>query len=278
MKSIQSIEDRERKYSAVSIELLGKPINIIQEKLDNVLSESTSLIESQIQRWSKSKQAELSYLGVEFYNAKASAPDNTQEVSLRHSDGGFISLHVSNSILIALSDRFYGADVLRTEDDDTFTFTNSDHRFHHRLARLFSAQIAPENMWQEISTIGQRDSALVAQFSLSFQGKQEALLLVLDQALVQTLVDELSLRKKEPLIESFELALEQTPVKVSTTLCRQKMALQQVLNLKPNDILPIELLTNMPIHIGKQHLFDGRVAEQHGQLVLILNECKDGTL
>ncbi len=53
------------------------------------------------------------------------------------------------------------------------------------------------------------------------------------------------------------------------------MALSDVVSLKPDDIMPIELLNTVPVSIGNQPLFTGRIAEQDGQLVLIFNPDKE---
>lgn len=101
------------------------------------------------------------------------------------------------------------------------------------------------------------------------------LYIVLDSELIQTLVSELELTANPELAGEFCQALHTTPVKLDVQLSKNVMPLTQVLTLKPDDILPIELLNHAPVKIGKQTLFTGRVAEQDGQLVLILNEDKE---
>ncbi|MCA2486394.1 MULTISPECIES: FliM/FliN family flagellar motor switch protein, partial [Vibrio] len=56
---------------------------------------------------------------------------------------------------------------------------------------------------------------------------------------------------------------------------KKTMALSDVVSLKPDDIMPIELLNTVPVSIGNQPLFTGRIAEQDGQLVLIFNPDKE---
>ncbi len=53
------------------------------------------------------------------------------------------------------------------------------------------------------------------------------------------------------------------------------MPLDQVLQLKPGDVFDIDLIQSSPISIGQEHLFNGHVAEQNGQLILIINTSKD---
>ena len=44
--------------------------------------------------------------------------------------------------------------------------------------------------------------------------------------------------------------------------------------MRPNDILPIDLSSTAPAHVGEEYLFRGRVAERDSQLVLIISNDK----
>jgi flagellar motor switch/type III secretory pathway protein FliN len=96
-----------------------------------------------------------------------------------------------------------------------------------------------------------------------------------DNRLVQTLINQLDLQSNENLKPQFYESLKTTPVRLNVLLSKKTMTLSEVLSLSPQDILPIDLLSSPPVSIGNTHLFTGRVAEQDGQLVLILNQDKD---
>ena len=44
---------------------------------------------------------------------------------------------------------------------------------------------------------------------------------------------------------------------------------------KADDILPIELMTQVPVSIGAVTLFSGRVTEQNGQLAVLIKNTKE---
>ncbi|MGU3841203.1 FliM/FliN family flagellar motor switch protein, partial [Vibrio diabolicus] len=93
--------------------------------------------------------------------------------------------------------------------------------------------------------------------------------------LIQTLIEQLELQPDTDLYQPFCRSLEATPVRLNVVLSKKKMPLSDVVGLQPNDILPIELLNTVPVSIGNQSLFTGRIAEQDGQLVLIFNPDKE---
>ncbi|MCA2464993.1 MULTISPECIES: FliM/FliN family flagellar motor switch protein, partial [Vibrio] len=61
----------------------------------------------------------------------------------------------------------------------------------------------------------------------------------------------------------------------NVVLSKKTMALSDVVSLKPDDIMPIELLNTVPVSIGNHPLFPGGIADQDGQLVLIFNPDKE---
>ena len=93
--------------------------------------------------------------------------------------------------------------------------------------------------------------------------------------MVNTLTKQLKLQNSEPLYEPFCQSLTSTPVKLNVLLSKKELPLSDLISLQPNDVLPIELLSNVPVSIGDEHLFNGRVAEKEGQLVLIINQDKE---
>ncbi|MBE3696425.1 FliM/FliN family flagellar motor switch protein, partial [Vibrio parahaemolyticus] len=82
-----------------------------------------------------------------------------------------------------------------------------------------------------------------------------------DTHLIQTLIEQLELQSNGDLYEPFCHSLESTPVRLNVVLSKKTMALSDVVSLRPDDIMPIELLNTVPVSIGNQPLFTGRIAE-----------------
>ncbi|PJC86438.1 flagellar motor switch protein FliM [Vibrio sp. HA2012] len=258
----------------IDIELLGKPINAIKDELHDILFKATLDITHTLRTWLKEPAIKILFSGMTI-QVSDKKEYSLKSAVLRHTDGGLLRTHMPSALLMRLSDCFYSADVVRKPSDDSTQedpLTSSDLRLQHRIAKLIASYIAPEDMWYQIDAITGRDISLRAEFTISLKDFSGVLCLDLDSSLVQTLIDELDLSPSKALKEKFAKALVDTPVKLNTVLCRKTLSLDEVLKLRPNDIINIDLLSSMPVSIGKERLFNGHIAEQNGQLVLILKD------
>ncbi|PWI33025.1 flagellar motor switch protein FliM [Vibrio albus] len=272
MKRLNNKPDAD--ITSVSVELLGKPIHSIKNELHTILLQATSEITHLLRKWLKEPGISLLFNGIDV-QAKESKTYEQKPAILRHQEGGLITTSMPMDLLMRLSDGFYAADVKRTPDDSgaiTHAITSSDLRLQQRIAKLFASHIAPADMWHIVDAISGKEISLRAEFTLSLNDISGSLYIDLDSTLVQTLVDELNLGTHPAIQDKFDKALENTPVRLNTVLCRKTLPLDQVLKLQPDDIINIELLSNMPVSIGQERLFTGHVAEQNGQLVLILKD------
>lgn len=271
MKSIK-IENA-KQYPTLNVDLLGKPIHAIREELKLLLSQASSSVTYQLQRWIKDADISFKLNGIELHRCNTQPHAHPTSI-FSHQNHGLLRASLSKSLLLALSDRFYGADIQRSANPDC-SVTSSDIRLQQRMGQLIANHIAPEGMWQKTEAAFSNEVGLQASFAIDYGEMRGELLVDLDATLIQILIDELALEPKEPIQDKFTQALAKTPVTLSAVLCRKEMPLDQVVNLQPDDIINIDLLSNVPISIGQEHLFNGRVAEQNGQLVLILKDLKD---
>lgn len=264
--------DFDNRYPILNVELLGKPIHIIKDELANILSNSLLGLTDQIQKWVKTHELTMSVTSIDFQSPKQG---QHAAFTVAHNDGGMMNFRCSAPLLIVLADRFYHSSVNRLNSAKSQTITTSDLRLQERIGRLFSAQIAPENMWQACDNSLSDDIGLVIQLSVTCEETIGDIIICIDSALIQTLTSVIGLQPTSELNALFSQQLESTKVKLNTVLCERQMPLDQVLQLKPGDIFDIDLLQSSPISIGQEHLFNGHVAEQNGQLVLIINTSKD---
>ncbi|WP_050907460.1 FliM/FliN family flagellar motor switch protein [Vibrio harveyi] len=255
----------------LDVELLGKPIHIIREKLEILISESCSSLTNELQNWLSSNKVEASLVSVELHRFSPTLLDKGQTSTYQHQDEGMVYVHGDSQTLIKLADRFYGA----TTERSSTSLTASDLRLQERISRIITNWLAPQEMWQLCEYETPRGIGLHAELSIAFEDYQGTIHLKLDSAMIQTLIEQLEMHSDADLYQPFCRSLESTPVRLNVVLSKKTMALSDVVGLQPNDILPIELLNTVPISIGPQSLFTGRVAEQDGQLVLIFNPDKE---
>ncbi|MCQ9072689.1 FliM/FliN family flagellar motor switch protein [Vibrio harveyi] len=255
----------------LDVELLGKPIHIIREKLEILISESCSSLTNELQNWLSSNKVEASLVSVELHRFSPTLLDKDQTSTYQHQDEGMVYVHGDSQTLIKLADRFYGA----TTERSSTSLTASDLRLQERISRIITNWLAPQEMWQLCEYETPRGIGLHAELSIAFEDYQGTIHLKLDSAMIQTLIEQLEMHSDADLYQPFCRSLESTPVRLNVVLSKKTMALSDVVGLQPNDILPIELLNTVPISIGPQTLFTGRIAEQDGQLVLIFNPDKE---
>ncbi|MEF1166494.1 FliM/FliN family flagellar motor switch protein [Vibrio campbellii] len=255
----------------LDVELLGKPIHIIREKLESLISESCAGLTNELQNWLSTNKIEANLVAVELHRFSPTLLDKDQTSTYQHQDGGMVYIHGDAQALIKLADRFYGAATERTST----SLTASDLRLQERISRIIINWLAPQEMWQTCEYETPRGIGLHAELSIAFEDFQGAIHLKLDSTMIQTLIEQLALHNDTDLYQPFCRSLESTPVRLNVVLSKKTMALSDVVGLQPDDILPIELLNTVPVSIGNQTLFSGRVAEQDGQLVLIFNPDKE---
>lgn len=252
---------------AVSVELLGKPIHSVRENLALFLAPFSLTLRHSLQSWLKTNDVDVRFRNIELHTFHLNDIDKETLSTFRHQDGGFAYVHLDTPTLIALSDRFYGASVARSNS----VLTTSDKRLQARIGKLVIGTIAPDVMWSENEFEPGQGMGLRATLDIQLGEQSGQLTLDIEGSLISTLIEELGLQTQQDLSSAFTQSLETTPVRLNVLLSRKTLPLSDVLRLAPNDILPIELLTNVPVSIGNEQLFTGRVAEQDGQLVLTLN-------
>ncbi|WP_165312878.1 FliM/FliN family flagellar motor switch protein [Vibrio ziniensis] len=252
----------------LNVELLGKPIHIIRDRLEKIINDSSNGLISELQNWLNSQFIDINTKSLEIFELQATSFNMRAVSQYSHEASGSLFIHFDEKTLIKFSDRFYGTDIVRKHS----VITSSDKRLQDRVGKLICQWIAPKEMWQAKDEDISCGIGLKAELNVSI-GTEHCgeLTLIFDNQLVQTLIAQLDLQPNEDLKPQFQRSLKNTPVKLNVLLSKKSMPLSDVLSLSPQDILPIELLSTAPVSIGNAPLFTGRVAEQDGQLVLILN-------
>ncbi|MEF2509410.1 FliM/FliN family flagellar motor switch protein [Vibrio mimicus] len=267
MKTINKEPEPILDVGTLDVELLGKPIHIIREKLIGVISESCISLTHELQNWLKTSKVEAKLNIVDLHTFLPLEMEKCQTSTYQHQNGGRVFVHADNVVLIKLADRFYGAN----EERDSTKLTNSDLRIQERISKLIITKLAPDDMWAISDFAPTNGVGLHAELIIQFDGFAGRVHLKLDSNLIQTLVEQLELQPNTDLYQPFCHSLKSTRVRLNVELIKKIMPLSDIVSLKPGDIFSIELPSDIPISIGHQPLFSGRIAERDDQLVLILN-------
>ncbi len=78
----------------LDVELLGKPIHIIREKLEILISESCTSLTNELQNWLSSNKIEATLTSVELHRFSPTLLDKDQTSSYLHQEGGMVFITV----------------------------------------------------------------------------------------------------------------------------------------------------------------------------------------
>ncbi|MDW1712925.1 flagellar motor switch protein FliM, partial [Vibrio sp. Vb2865] len=77
----------------LDVELLGKPIHIIRDKLENLISESCSSLTNELQNWLSTNKVEASLTSVDLHRFSPAMMDKDQTSTHKHQEGGMVFVH-----------------------------------------------------------------------------------------------------------------------------------------------------------------------------------------
>lgn len=144
----------------LDVELLGKPIHIIREKLESLISESCSGLTNELQNWLSTNKIEANLVAVELHRFSPTSLDKDQTSTYQHQDGGMVYIHGDAQALIKLADRFYGAATERTST----SLTASDLRFKSASAESSSTGLRRKKCGKPASTRHHEESDCMLSF------------------------------------------------------------------------------------------------------------------
>ncbi|GEM75184.1 flagellar motor switch protein FliM [Vibrio sagamiensis NBRC 104589] len=258
-------------FKTLDVELLGKPIHIIRDKLEQLISESCSTLTNELQRWVQKNNLDVELNSVSIKRLNYDEMNKEHISTFVHQSGGLVNIYFESSTLLRLADCFYDNNNERSSSH----ITSSDVRLQERIGLLILNWLAPQEMWQSGLYESAQELGIEITLSIRINHNKGLFKVALDSALIETLLEQLNLCAKSDLYNPFCRVLENTPLRLSVALTKKQMPLSDVIDLKPDDIIPIDLFSTVSAHIGHQSLFTGHVADQNGQLVLILNSDKE---
>ncbi len=258
-------------YQPLNIEWLGKPIHTIREKLKSLLSDSCDTLTYELQNWLRTEKVETSISEVSLHTLVPNKMFKPHTCTFRHSAGGLLYMHIDQAMLLRLADNFFGARIERK----TTVLSNSDLRLQEKIGKLIINWLAPNEVWHLSDFEPSQGLGLYATIKVEVANASGVIHLRLNEELITVLTEQLGLKSNQDLYKPFCHSLESTPVKLNALLSKKTLPLSDLVTLKPDDILPIELLSDVPVSIGQERLFTGQVADRDGQLVLIINQDKE---
>ncbi|NHQ86886.1 hypothetical protein HA050_12240 [Iodobacter sp. HSC-16F04] len=242
---------------------LGRPLHLLAGLNERLKIETEQFLKSEFNRPYRAT------LGVTQISQSARKANPVSWIDL---GVGQLAVEMSRSFLLRTLDYRYGAKAqpaaISEEDlkgEETSTEQRLKTNLANKIARLFLAflnqeasgcsGLRSEAAWQiEIEIIDQIDQL------------KTNLCLVLDHALFDLLLKLVA--KPRASNKSQTAFFDQLKIKCHAHLAEKSLTLDDVLNLKIGEIMPINLQAKANVYIGKSKLFTASVAENNGALCL----------
>jgi flagellar motor switch protein FliM len=211
---------------------------------------------------------------------------------------GGMMISIESEFITSLVDAFYGGrgqvpSVKRSE------FTVSEERMLARLTEMLIQQLT--DAWAETlkleptlvsretnpayATLARPDEMVVVQrFTLvPAQGRPGLVTFLYPQVTLRPVEAQLSVKVREdsgPIDPEWRwkmaCAVEQVRLPVRTVLARPELSMQQLLQLKVGDVIPINLSPKVPLLVASKRFAEGTIGEQEGRAALLVESVGKG--
>ncbi|WKX26826.1 FliM/FliN family flagellar motor switch protein [Tatumella ptyseos] len=261
--------DKDDNVLSLAVSQLGKPWH----KLAEHINKNYDNFDVSLSRYFLNKFR----INTSLANIIFSIEENKKCHQLYSCAAGKIAFEIDRPLLLRLLNDFYGV-TDNTELNETPEITQTELRLQERLgdeiSRIF---LTPEVVGLPLTLQSQPNQQHSHwAWSLSFQLRgypQGVITLHFDHSLIDQILSGL-LQETEPTPhtsltkDQLERQLRRVPFSLTAQLASVEMTLEQLLALKVEDVLPVFLNESVPIVLGDETLFQAKVSEHQGQLVL----------
>ena len=189
---------------------------------------------------------------------------------------GKVGFSIERSFLNEALECYYGGQVMATPEHQPIT--TSEQRLQTRIgadvAQIFARALLSGESFGELSeeddSYEESNWEYVAEYQYlsHLTGNRGSLFIYLDTHLVDALTSRLAGPPTEARAANPRQLIEQLPVTLDCIIANFTMPLNEVLALKPNDVVMIRLNEPCEVRINQQKLFRGNVFEEDGALYL----------
>lgn len=216
---------------------------------------------------------------------------------LRPLKGGML-IAIEADFLVSLVDAFYGGRGQASVHKRT-EFTASEERLLTRLSDMLIRQMT--EAWGEVmplepvltvretnpayASLARPDEAVIVQrFSVApAHGRHGTISFVYPQATLRPIEDRLTSKVREEGRSAdpewrgrMARALEEVRLPVRSVLARPELTMAQLLQLKPGDVIPINLSAKVPLLVAASKFAEGTIGEQEGRAALLIETVGKG--
>ncbi|MEI9539506.1 FliM/FliN family flagellar motor switch protein [Enterobacter cancerogenus] len=204
---------------------------------------------------------------------------------------GSMAFSIERTLLLQILHDYYGlGKESRNKSLDVHQpVTKTEDRLKNKIGLDLTRLLIDKETFGQDVEIKSDNTTVINQWSwcvtFTLEGyEQGSFTLLFDNAHVDHLLaklrspdaDQTTSRQAPPTPAQIERIFYGLPLKLHGHVTSLNLTVAQLARIKPGDIIPVNINENIPVYIGKEQIFDAKIAEDRGKLLLC--EFNDRTI
>ncbi|EKX4010901.1 MULTISPECIES: FliM/FliN family flagellar motor switch protein [Enterobacter] len=204
---------------------------------------------------------------------------------------GSIAFNIERTLLLQILHDYYGLgkESRNKSLDIDQPVTKTEDRLKNKIGLDLTRLLIDKEIFGEEFDVKSDNTTVISQWSwcvtFTLEGYDEgSFTLLFDNAHVDQMLARLrspdaenaSGRQQPPTRAQIEKMFYGLPLKLNGQIASLNLTVAQLAKIQPGDIIPVNINSNVPVYIGKEQIFDAKIAEDSGKLFLC--ELNDRTI
>lgn len=267
----------------LDVSKLGRPWH----KLPKMMNDSFDVFDARLSIYFLKKLR----VNVELKSMTFAIDQNYKNTQLFSTPLGSIAFNIERTLLLQILHDYYGLEKeSRNKSLDIHQpVTKTEDRLKNKIGLDLTRLLIDEETFGEKLEIKSDNTTVINQWSwcvtFVLEGyDQGSFTLLFDNAHVDHMLatirspenDPSSSRQAQPTQDQIERLFYSLPLKFNGHIASLNLTVAQLAKIRPGDIIPVNINDNVPVYIGKEQIFDAKIAEDRGKLLLC--EFNDRTI
>ncbi|MFP2238818.1 FliM/FliN family flagellar motor C-terminal domain-containing protein [Pseudescherichia vulneris] len=267
----------------LDVSKLGRPWH----KLPKLMNDSFDIFDARLSIYFLKKLR----VNVELKSITFAIDQNYKNTQLFSTPLGSIAFNIERTLLLQILHDYYGLEKeSRNKSLDIHQpVTKTEDRLKNKIGLDLTRLLIDKETFGQDLEIKSDNTTVINQWSwcmtFTLEGyEQGSFTLLFDNAHVDHMLATLrspesehpSSRQASPTQAQIERLFYGMPLKLSGHVASLNLTVAQLAKIKLGDIIPVNINDNVPVYIGKEQIFDAKIAEDRGKLLLC--EFNDRTI
>ncbi|ELW1648202.1 FliM/FliN family flagellar motor switch protein [Enterobacter oligotrophicus] len=267
----------------LDVSKLGRPWH----KLPKLMNDSFDIFDARLSIYFLKKLR----VNVALKSMSFAIDQNYKNTQLFSTPFGSIAFNIDRTLLLQILHDYYGlGKESRNKSLDIHQpITKTEDRLKNKIGLDLTRLLIDEAIFGQNIEIKSDNTTVINQWSwcvtFTLEGYEEgSFTLLFDNAHVDQMLatlrspetEQQAGRQAAPTPSQIERLFYSMPLKFSGHVASLNLTVSQLAKIKPGDIIPVNINESVPVYIGKEQIFDAKIAEDRGKLLLC--EFNDRTI